>query len=92
MFDYPNEVDNEYVTYMINNFSEDVWIPIVVNQDYFLLDGQHRLRLAVRTGFKYIDVIMKKKKAPEISKKMREQFKRECDYQKEVEKILGFAI
>lgn len=56
---------------MLDNFEEEVWQPIHINQDYYLLDGQHRLRLAFRTGMKYIDVIMEKKKDLEESKSMK---------------------
>lgn len=69
----PNEVDDNEVTYMINNFEEEVWQPVLINEDYCLLDGQHRLRLAFRTGMKYIDVIMEKRKDPVVSKKMKEE-------------------
>jgi len=31
----PNEVDDKEVTYMINNFEEEVWEPILINEDYF---------------------------------------------------------
>lgn len=62
--------------YKVDNFEEEAWQPIHVNQDYYLLDGQHRLRLAFRTGMKYIDVIMEKKKDPEESKRVRAEIKR----------------
>ena len=62
----PNEVNDDEVTYMINNFDEEVWHAVMINEDYFLLDGQHRLRLAFRTGMKYIDVIMEKRKDPDL--------------------------
>src|SRR3990167_5355455 len=69
----PNEVNDDEVTYMINNFDEEVWHPVMINKDYFLLDGQHRLRLAFRTGMKYIDVIMEKRKDYEVRLKMKEE-------------------
>ena len=65
LMSFPNDVDDDEVTHMINNFEEDVWEPILINSDYYLLDGQHRLQLAFRTGIKFIDVIMEKKKDPE---------------------------
>lgn len=77
LFAFQNEVDDDQVTYMISNFEEEVWEPILINSDYYLLDGQHRLQLAFRTGMKYIDVIMKKKKYPHVSIKLRAAFRKE---------------
>lgn len=88
LFAFQNEVDDDQVTYMINNFEEEVWEPILINSDYYLLDGQHRLRLAFRTGMKYIDVIMKKKKEPRVSIKLRASFKREEHFNKVWNSIL----
>ncbi len=92
LFDYPNEVEEDEVTYMVNNFYENAWEPIIVNEDYFLLDGQHRLRLAFRIGLKYIDLIMRKKKDIKTSKKIKDKIRREEIYQREIKKILGFKI
>lgn len=39
LFAFNNEVNEDDVTYMINNFEEDVWEPILVNSDYYLLAG-----------------------------------------------------
>jgi len=55
---FPNEVDTHQVRDMLMNFDQELWIPILVNQDFFLLDGQHRLSVARRMGLKYIDVIL----------------------------------
>jgi hypothetical protein len=55
---YPNEVDNQEVQYMLANFDSTVWIPVLVNQNFNLLDGQHRLAVAKRMHLKYIDVIV----------------------------------
>jgi hypothetical protein len=59
-----------------------------LKQDYFLLDGQHRLRLAFRIGMKYIDVIMEKKKDLDVSKKMKDEIKKREAFKKEARKIL----
>ena len=75
-----------------HNFYENAWEPIIVNEDYFLLDGQHRLRLAFRIGLKYIDLIMRKKKDIKTSKKIKDKIRREEIYQREIKKILGFKI
>ena len=84
----PNEVDDDEVTYMINNFEEEVWQPVLINEDYCLLDGQHRLRLAFRTGMKYIDVIMEKRKDPEVRKRIKEEIRKREKFQKEMIKLL----
>jgi ParB-like chromosome segregation protein Spo0J len=34
------------------------WIPITVNKELYLLDGQHRLEAAKRMKLKYIDVVI----------------------------------
>jgi len=92
----PNEVNDDEVTYMINNFEKEVWQPIVINQDYFLLDGQHRLRLAFRTGIKYIDVIMEKRKDPEVRRRMKEDIMKRKRLERKMarmeKKIFGFSI
>ena len=87
LLDYPNDVNEDNVTYMINNFQNDVWDAIMVNDNFSVLDGQHRLRLAERTGLKYIDVIMKMKKTPELSKKIRNHLKFEKKYKEEIAKL-----
>ena len=58
LFAYPNEVDPDQVNYIATNFDQEVWIPILINEDYFLLDGQHRLKVAKLFKLKYIDVIV----------------------------------
>lgn len=90
--DFPNEANDNDVTYMINNFYEDAWDSIVVDENYYLLDGRHRLTLAERAGFKYIDVIVKKKKDAKVTQRMRERLKMEQRHQKEMERIFGFTL
>ena len=58
LFSFDNLVDKKAVFYMTANFSKDIWIPITVNKDYYLLDGQHRLEVAKAFGLSYIDVII----------------------------------
>lgn len=92
----PNEVDDDEVTYMINNFDEEVWHAVMINEDYFLLDGQHRLRLAFRTGIKYIDVIMEKRKDPKVRRRMKEEIMKRKRFERKMarmeKKIFGFSI
>ena len=56
LFSWQNEVDSSRVEFIQANFNRDFWMPILVNRDYFLLDGQHRLEAAKRMGLQYIDV------------------------------------
>ena len=92
----PNEVNDDEVTYMINNFDEEVWHPVMINKDYFLLDGQHRLRLAFRTGMKYIDVIMEKRKDPDVCRRMKEEIMKRKRFERKMarmeKRIFGFSI
>lgn len=46
------------VDYMVNNFYKGAWFPIMINQNYYLLDGQHRLAAAKKLHLKYIDVVI----------------------------------
>ncbi|MBU4360604.1 ParB N-terminal domain-containing protein [Patescibacteria group bacterium] len=68
LFAFDNAVNIENVNYMLMNFSKDLWSPINVNTDYYLLDGQHRLALAKKLGLNYIDVIIENKSKIEYSK------------------------
>ena len=58
LFSFQNEVSLSQVSSMVEEFNVDYWIPITVNPEYFLLDGQHRLKTAERLGLKYIDVVV----------------------------------
>ncbi len=55
---YPNELCKADVLYMLLNFEKDAWMPITVDKQYFLLDGQHRMELARELGLNYIDVVI----------------------------------
>ncbi len=58
LFSYPNSINVESAKSIAKYFDLDLWNPILVNKDYFLLDGQHRLEAAKSMGLKYIDVIV----------------------------------
>jgi ParB-like chromosome segregation protein Spo0J len=56
LFAFQNEIDLSQVEFIVENFNKDFWIPILVNPGYYLLDGQHRLRVAKKMGLEFIDV------------------------------------
>lgn len=58
LFSYQNEVSESTVLDIAYNFDDELWMPITVNQKYYLLDGQHRLAVAKRLGLEYIDVVV----------------------------------
>ena len=53
-----NKINMNDVYYMLMNFDKEVWMPITLDMDYFLTDGQHRLELARRFGMEFIDVVI----------------------------------
>ncbi|MDD3731525.1 MAG: ParB/RepB/Spo0J family partition protein [candidate division Zixibacteria bacterium] len=59
-FAFQNEVDEEEVIYMLFNFDRKAWEPIMINEKGYLLDGQHRLKLAEKLGLNYIDVVIRR--------------------------------
>ena len=58
LFGYHNEVSHSNVLYMLMNFDRDARMPITINKNYYLLDGQHRLELARQMGLSFIDVVI----------------------------------
>ena len=58
LFSYNNEIMESTVLQIISNFDLLFWIPITLNKDYYLLDGQHRLEAAKRMNLKFIDVVV----------------------------------
>lgn len=60
LFSFPNDVSPSFVDFIVENFDIDFWMPILVNPDFFLLDGQHRLQVAKKLGLKYVDVAIVK--------------------------------
>lgn len=63
LLSWQNEVSPSFVDFIVENFDIDFWMPILVNPDYFLLDGQHRLQAARIMGLKYIDVVMDRERS-----------------------------
>jgi len=58
MMSYPNPVYEDIVCSIIEDFDELGWIPVTINKDYYLLDGQHRLEAARRMGLEFIDAVI----------------------------------
>ena len=58
LFAFQNEVNWTEVEYISKNFEIGAWFPIMVNRDFFLLDGQHRLAAAQRMKLQYLDVVI----------------------------------
>jgi hypothetical protein len=58
LFSFQNDVNWNDVEYMCENFEQGAWYPVMVNPDYFLLDGQHRLAAARKMNLKYIDAVV----------------------------------
>lgn len=58
LFSFQNDVDLDAVEYMCQTFEVGAWYPVMVNPDFFLLDGQHRLAAAQKMQLQYIDVVI----------------------------------
>ena len=58
LFAWNNPVYPEQVKFLLENFNQEFWSPILVNQNLYLLDGQHRLEVAKQLELKYIDIII----------------------------------
>jgi hypothetical protein len=66
LFSFQNEVSLRQVEGMVKEFTEGGWYPVMVNSDYFLLDGQHRLATAKKMKLKYIDVVVDNGDMPSV--------------------------
>lgn len=58
LFSYQNKISQSDVLYMLMNFDRNAWMPITLNKEHYLLDGQHRLELARQMGLSYIDAVI----------------------------------
>lgn len=63
LFSFQNDVSASFVNFIVENFDKDFWMPVLVNADFFLLDGQHRIQVAKKLGLKYIDVAIVKEQS-----------------------------
>jgi DNA adenine methylase len=53
-----NEVSDKVVNEIATNFELLGWLPITLDKENYLLDGQHRLAAAKKLKLKYIDVVI----------------------------------
>lgn len=54
--DFPNKISMSEVLFMTEEFYPFGFVPIRIDKNYNLLDGQHRLKFAELCGLMYIDV------------------------------------
>lgn len=59
LMSYPNPVYEETVQIILEHFDLDQWWPVMINEDGFLLDGQHRLEVAKRLHLQFIDTVVR---------------------------------
>ncbi|MCA6422408.1 MAG: Dam family site-specific DNA-(adenine-N6)-methyltransferase [Flavobacterium sp.] len=55
---FHNDISEAAVETIATNFDLLGWIPITLDKEHILLDGQHRLAAAKKLGLKYIDVVI----------------------------------
>jgi hypothetical protein len=55
---YPNALDIERAERIAKDFHADAWEAVWVDQNFFLREGQHRLKAASLMNLKFIDVII----------------------------------
>lgn len=58
LFSYQNQISKQSVQNIVSNFDRELWMPITVNKELYLLDGQHRLAVAKQLGLNYVDVVI----------------------------------
>jgi hypothetical protein len=74
LMDWPNDVAEEQVQTIIEYFNVWHWLPIIINKDYYLLNGQHRLEVARRLKLRFIDAVVENVElldSPPVRKKHR---------------------
>jgi len=55
---FSNEVCEESVNWIVNDFHVEGWEPIFLNPKLYLIDGQHRLAAAKRMELKFMDIVI----------------------------------
>lgn len=69
LMSFPNEVSEDVVETIIEYFDEWAWLPILIDKNNFLLDGQHRLRVAAKLKLRFIDAIVQDTELLEVVEK-----------------------
>lgn len=97
LFSYQNEVFQSDVLYMPMNFDRDAWMPITINKNYYLLNGQHRLALAEKMGMLFIHAIVQDTELLEgvsqkTSNKKKKSFKRNTEHNAKLTKLKAELI
>jgi len=57
---FVNELSHPCVLEMLLNFDREYWDAVMISEDAYLVDGQHRLAVAKLMGIKYIDAVIRK--------------------------------
>lgn len=60
LFSFNNPIIKDTIDKILYNFQIDFWDPIMINEDWFLLDWQHRLEFCRIKWIEFIDVIINK--------------------------------
>ncbi|WP_396174243.1 ParB N-terminal domain-containing protein, partial [Flavobacterium sp.] len=55
---FQNDISDKVVNEIVENFELLGWVPITLDKENYLLDGQHRLAAAKKLKLKYIDVVI----------------------------------
>lgn len=55
---FANDIIEDTVDTIVHHFDGDWWLPIFIDKDYCIRDGQHRITAAKKMGLKYIDVLL----------------------------------
>ena len=56
-----NSLDAGAVLYILLNFNKEAWMPLTLNEQHFLIDGQHRFELAKQMCLEYFYVFIQSK-------------------------------
>lgn len=68
LFEFKNEIDVCVLDSIVSDFNITAWIPVTLNKNFYLLDGQHRLEAAKRMKLEYIDVVIQDTELLEMNK------------------------
>jgi DNA modification methylase len=67
------EIDYNWVAHILGNFDDRLWEPIVLDHDYYLIDGYHRLAVAKLLRLRYIDIIVTDNEAQDATSKLEDK-------------------